>query len=169
MGKNRKSGGNPVNSSNGETPARSNMAIPQDGNNVTVLPEENPGTRTTLQQDEDKVQAELDDLYTKVFDLDMERNSLWRVYYDTQSRVQELRDTLEQRQNQLTRAQIGDLQYQIREAESQLTKDLENAENAQRELDEANRRIHTLETGFDTGDTSSWIEEIDSGDDEHGL
>lgn len=133
------------------------------------LVDEGTGTRTLLQQNEEKVQEELNDLYMKIFELQGERDSLWRIYYDSQSNVQRLRDTLEQRQAQLNDMQIRDLEWQIRNTENTMNDDFTKAQNAQSELDEANRRIHTLETGFDTGDTSNWIDEINSGEDEHEL
>ena len=165
---------------NNSKPNRKTMSLPTMGEDVTgtvfVGDEEAPiidtgtGSRTTLQANEAKVQEELSDLTMRMFELDEERDSLWAVYYGTQNKVQELQQTLEERQAQLNDAQIADVRYQLEQAQSQLREDLENAQNAQREYDEANRRIHTLETGFDTGDNSNWMDEIESGDmEEHGL
>ena len=169
MAKNRSRRRNPTDSNNGESPTEGNFNTSNMAESTTVLPPEDTGSRTTLQSDKDKVEQELNDLYGEVMDLKFERDSLWKIYYDSQAKLQRLQDTLEQRSSYLTDAQINDLKYQIRETRTTMTSDLENAQNVQERFDEMNNRINVLETGFDTGDTSSWIEGTTMDDEDHGL
>ena len=169
MAKNRSRRRNPTNSNNGESPTVGNFDTNNINNSATLLPPEDTGSRTTLQSDTDKVEQELNDLYGEIMDLDVERSSLWKIYYDSQSKLQKLQDTLEQRVSYLTDAQVNDLKYQIRETKTTMASDLENAQDVQRRFDEMNNRINVLETGFDTGDTSSWMNGTSMDDEDHGL
>ena len=141
------------------------MDIPQDSTTIDMIPEENPGAKTTLQQNEEKIQAELNELYGQIFDVAMERKILWREMDNDRKRLEEL----------LSLQDIPDgsgyptLQKQIDDARKEYERvtDLYNQQNEK--FQEMNRRIHTLETGFDTGDNSNFVNEIEKDEDEHGL
>ena len=164
MGKSRRSS-RPTSSNNGPAPTVSNMDIPQGTSTVDMLPEENQGAKTTLQQNEEKIQAELNELYGQIYDVEMERNILWREMDNNRKRLEELLSL----QNIPDGSGYPTLQKQINDAQKEYDRVTELYNRQNTKFQEMNRRIHTLETGFDTGDNSNFVNELESGEDEHGL
>lgn len=170
MGKSRRKGNNgePVNTNNGSEPTIGDMEIPNGRSTITELEPDNPGAKTTLQQNEEKVQEEIADLSFRLFEIERERATAYKVVESQQEEIEKL-------QNQI--AAIGNrggpASQQIRENLREAQRKLDDYQAYYNEVNdqylEMNRRIHTLETGFDTGDNREWIYEIEAGEDDHEL
>jgi len=159
MGKSRRRGGSPTNSNNGERPVIGDLEIPESRDTITELPSENPGQKTTLQKNEEKIQEELNQLYADIIEADMERSGLWRDYYNTQKKVSELQEQLKTFPDNTT-SLAKDVKKQLDKANQQLGEALTLAQNQQEKYDEMNRRITELQTGFDTGEKRDWGKEL---------
>lgn len=153
MGKNRS------NTSRTE-PQIGDMNIPQDRNSISELPQENPGTKTTLQQNNEKVQEEIDSLVMDLFDQEFELDSLGAERHNALNKIDEIQNNMERYQTlpEATDAGMDDLRYQLRLAQEQYGRvDLLYQDQAKK-VNQIRQRIQTLESGFDTG-SGNWVDE----------
>ncbi len=170
MGKNRSRNRQPS-GSNGESPTIGDMEIPNGVDTITVQPEENPGTRTTLERNEEKIRKELNQLYSDVYDAEEERSFLHRDMLDRQREVQNIQDKLDavKASPNATEIRITDLQRQLDKANREYGQATTLYEKQRDKVQEMNNRIFELETGFSgTAPYVNWAKgEI--GNDDDGL
>ena len=161
MGKNRTSRSR----SGGTEPQTGDMEIPEDRTTITELPQEDPGTKTTLQQNNEKVQQEIDDLTMDLFDQEIVLSKLGAERHDALDKIEKIQNNMERYQtlDNATDAGMDDLRYQLRLAQEDYGRvDLLYQEQIQK-INDIEQRLQTLETGFDTG-SGRWVnEENDDG------
>lgn len=117
---------------------------------------------------DDKIKDELNELYGEIYEVEMNRSTAWGAYYSSQDKINALKDQLAAIPNK-NGTQAKEIQRQIDKKQVEADGHKEIAMQEQKKLEEMNKRIHTLETGFDTGDTSSVIDMLESGENDDEL
>ncbi|RAP49300.1 MAG: hypothetical protein BZ138_07925 [Methanosphaera sp. rholeuAM270] len=116
---------------------------------------------TTQPTREEKISNELNDLYGDLYEVEMNRSTAWGAYYSSRDKIERLQTQLNSVSNP-NGAQARELKRQLENEETKVEELHEFALEQQKEFDEMNKRINTLETGFDTGDSSNMINRMES-------
>ena len=155
MGKSRSSRSS---RSSGTEPQTGDMGIPEDRSTITEQVPENPGTSTTLQQDEEVLEGKMADLFIESMEAEYELKNLGAELHKAEDKIQKIQRNMElyAQTPQWTEAGADDLRYQLRLANEEYGRVRQLYDDQLKKINDLNMEIQALETGFDTG-SSSWM------------
>ena len=133
------------------SPGTQDMSMNGGQSTITVLPPEENGETNKLKQNNEKIEKELNDLYGRIYEEEIERDTLWAEFKNS---ITKMKTTEELYHRALSDPYASDAVIRQRyrnweKAQQDHGRVNQLYHDQKKKVDEMNRRITQLETGFD--------------------